>query len=300
MHRDIQTIHPEVFARLPDGLRNLTNPVVRNGHARDSFLEGPSFDRNGTLYCVDIPGGHVLAVDPAGRFSLVADYDGFPNGLKIHRDGRIFIADRKRGLIVLDPASGKVMTFLDSAFSEPFRGLNDMIFADDGTLYITDQGQSDLINPDGRLFRMRPDGALRMLFNTLPSPNGVALSPDGASLYLAVTRANAVWRVSLTESGWDEVGRASLYIQLSGGIGPDGLAVSADDHLLIAHVGSGSVLVVDPMGVPAYRIPTPEGRLVTNMAFAPDSNLLYFIESETGTILRAELPFSGLQLFSHR
>jgi gluconolactonase len=94
-----------VFTRLPDRFRkprrNTWIDANRGGRASDSFLEGPSFDRDGRLYVVDIPYGRVFRIDPAGAWEQVAEYDGWPNGLKIHRDGRIFIADYKRGLMLL-------------------------------------------------------------------------------------------------------------------------------------------------------------------------------------------------------
>jgi gluconolactonase len=52
----------------------------------------------------------------------VTQYDGWPNGLKIHRDGRIFIADYKEGLLVLDPRTGKLENILRTAYSEGFKG----------------------------------------------------------------------------------------------------------------------------------------------------------------------------------
>ena len=64
----------------------------------------PPSTGTGNLYCVDIPWGRVFRIDPKGEFTLIAEYDGEPNGLKIHRDGRIFIADYKHGIMVLDPA----------------------------------------------------------------------------------------------------------------------------------------------------------------------------------------------------
>jgi gluconolactonase len=97
----------------------------RAGAPVDSFLEGPSFDRDGNLWCVDIPFGRIFRIDPKGEWDLAAQYDGWPNGLKIHRDGRIFIADYRRGLLVLDPKSGKIEPRLETAFSEGFKGLND-------------------------------------------------------------------------------------------------------------------------------------------------------------------------------
>jgi hypothetical protein len=87
---------------------------------RDCFLEGPSFDRDGNLHVVNIPYGQVLRVSPAGEFTPVATWDGEPNGLKIHRDGRIFTSDHKQGLMVLDPRTSTVAPFLDRPRRERF------------------------------------------------------------------------------------------------------------------------------------------------------------------------------------
>src|SRR3546814_3636112 len=93
-----------------------------------SFLEGPSVDREGNLYLVDIPYGRILRVARDGTFSLAAEYDGWPNGLKIHKDGRIFIADHKIGIMVLDPVSGRVEPYLTQIRREGLKGVNDLVF----------------------------------------------------------------------------------------------------------------------------------------------------------------------------
>ena len=131
-----EAIGTELFTAAPD--------EIRRGPGRtDSFLEGPSFDVQGNLYCVDIPHGRVLRISPDGRWQVAAEYDGRPNGLKIHRDGRIFIADRRNGLVVLDPASGDVRTVLSGpGRQERFMGLNDLVFAANGDLYFTDRGKA--------------------------------------------------------------------------------------------------------------------------------------------------------------
>ena len=74
------------------------------------------------------------------------------------QDGRIFIADYRRGLLVLDPKTGKIEPCLETAFSEGFKGLNDLHFADNGDLYFTDQGQSGIADPTGRVWRLRMEG----------------------------------------------------------------------------------------------------------------------------------------------
>src|SRR3954468_17183619 len=172
-------VDTEVFVRIPDRYRRPGKwsrwAEVQHREPRDCFLEGPSFDRAGNLYVVDIPFGRVFRIHPNGEIDLVAEYDGEPNGLKIHRDGRIFIADHRRGLMIVDPAGGEVVPFLERDTMDHFRGLNDLVFAANGDLYFTDQGGTGLHDPTGRLYRLRATGELDCVFDNVPSPNGVVL-----------------------------------------------------------------------------------------------------------------------------
>ena len=167
-----EIIATEVFAEVPASLHRRATTgwteTNRAGVATPSFLEGPSFDRDGNLYLVDIPHGRVFRVAPSGHFDVVAEYDGEPNGLKIHRDGRIFIADYKNGLMRLDPASGAVTPVLERRRSERFKGLNDLFFGANGDLYFTDQGETGLHDPTGRVYRLTPEGRLDCLVATVP------------------------------------------------------------------------------------------------------------------------------------
>ncbi len=291
-------IATEVFARLPDSLRDRRKPDFR-GAPRDSFLEGPAVDRQGNFYCVDLANGRILRVAPDGAFSAVAEYDGQPNGLKIHRDGRIFVADNRRGIVAVDPASGRVTPVVEAFRFEPFRGPNDLVFARNGDLYFTDPGQGDLRNPYGRVFRLRADGVLELLLEGLAFPNGIALSPDDTLLYVAATRENRVWRAGLLPDG--SLTRVSVFLNLSGGLsGPDGLAVDEAGNLAIAHSGFGTVWLVSRLGEPIHRIRSCAGLLTTNVAYGgPDRRTLYITESEQGVILKAVLPVAGHPLYSH-
>src|SRR3546814_10457832 len=137
-------IPAEPFARIPDAL-------WKSG-SRMGILEGPCFDANGNLFVVNVPYGQVFRISPTGDVELVAEYDGEPNGLKIDGAGRVFIADHSRGLLELDVSSGKVATLLGKAPHDPFKGLNDLTFNTQGDRYFTDQGESDLRRPDGRVW----------------------------------------------------------------------------------------------------------------------------------------------------
>ncbi len=299
-----QEIATEAFARLPEAL------LVKNrrsgwafGKGHDflhSFLEGPSFDRDGNLLVVDIPYGRILRISPQGEWSVVTEYDGWPNGLKIHRDGRIFIADHRRGIMQLDPATGTVTPVLEEVRREGFKGTNDLIFAANGDLYFTDQGQTGLQDPSGRVFRLRADGQVDCLLQNVPSPNGLVLSPDEKTLFVAVTRANQIWRLPLHPDG--TTSKVAAFIKLSGGLaGPDGLAIDEQGGLAVAHCGLGTVWLFDRLGEPRYRIRSCEGISTTNLAYGGAGNRSLFItESDTGTILRAEVPVAGNLMYSHR
>jgi gluconolactonase len=270
----------------------------RQGAASDCFLEGPSFDREGNLYMVDVAWGRVLRLAPDGGFSVVTEYDGAPNGLKLHADGRIFIADFHKGLMLLDPGSGAVTSLVDGYRGKPFNGLNDLVFAGNGDLYFTDQGLSGLHDPFGRVFRLRAGGELDLVLDRVPSPNGLVLDRAETTLYVNVTRDNAVWRVPMLADG--TAYKVGAFVRLSGGIGPDGLAIDEAGNLAIAHIGLGVVWLVAGTGEPLLRINAPAGRLTTNVAYGnPDRRTLFITESETGTILAAELPHPGRAMFSH-
>ena len=144
----LETIPSKVFTRMPDRFRALKRTLWadynKGGAEVDSFLEGPSFDRSGNLYVTDIPHGRVFRIDRAGAWTLLAEYDGWPNGLKITGDGRIVITDYKLGLVELDAASGKVSPRYTHIRSEGFKGVNDLVIARDGDIYFTDQGQTGM------------------------------------------------------------------------------------------------------------------------------------------------------------
>lgn len=292
-----------VFTRLPDRFRQ-TRPTAwananRGGKAIDSFLEGPSFDREGRLYVTDIPFGRIFRISAEGEWEQVAEYDGWPNGLKIHKDGRIFITDYKRGLMQLNPDTGAVTSFLDSAGTEGFKGINDLVFGPNGDIYFTDQGQTGLQDPSGRVYRLSPDGILTCLINTVPSPNGIVFDPLLNHLLVAVTRAQQIWRIPMHNNGI--VSKVGVFSQLHGGLGgPDGLALDEESCLYVAHTGFGSIWRLSRFGEPLLRIISCAGISNTNLAFGgTDRKSLFITESETGSILRAEVPAPGLALYSH-
>ncbi|MFK3797912.1 MULTISPECIES: SMP-30/gluconolactonase/LRE family protein [unclassified Pseudomonas] len=292
-----------VFTRLPEHFRNPRRTTWadanRQGKVIDSFLEGPSFDKEGNLYVTDIPYGRIFRISPSGDWTLVCEYDGWPNGLKIHQDGRIFITDYKRGIMLLDPQSGKIEPFLESAGSEGFKGVNDLVFSPAGDMYFTDQGQTGLQDPTGRVYKLDAAGQLTCLINTVPSPNGIVFDPKLNHLLIAVTRAQQIWRIPLGNGSI--ISKVGVFAQLHGGLGgPDGLALDDESNLYIAHTGFGSVWRLSRVGEPTQRYVSCEGISNTNLAFGgADGRTLFITESETGSILQVRTPVKGLPMYSH-
>jgi len=289
----------EPFSAMPESFRRRERSVWaeanRGGTITDSFLEGPVFDDAGNLYVTDIPCGRIFRIDPRGAWRLVAEYDGEPNGMKLMDSGTLLITDYKNGLMRLDIASGSVTPYLERRNSERFKGVNDLVFDAEGNLYFTDQGQSGLHDPSGRLYRLRPNGQLDLLLNNVPSPNGVALSPDGRVLYLAVTRGNCVWRVPLLPDG--SVAKVSQFFTSYGPSGPDGLAVDANGRVLVANPGLGVVWVLNARAEPVEVLRGVPGSSTTNLAFGgADRRTLYVTDSTHGQVLRLQMDVPGLAL----
>lgn len=296
-------IEAEIFTTVPKSMRKTTMPQARIDAGRGvpksgAQLEGPGFDRDGNLYFVDASFGRIFRASPKGEVEEFIEYDGEPNGLRIHRDGRIFIADYQNGIMLLDPATRSITPLVSRYLTEHFKGVNDLTFSKDGDLYFTDQGQSDLTESNGAVYCLTAAGPLRKVIGNAPSPNGLVLSVDEKTLYLAVTRANAIWRLPFTPIG--TVARMGLHIQMSGGTGPDGIAVDESGGLAIAHPGMGAVWIFNARGEPIYRINTPGGERPTNITYGgPDRKTLYITESGTASIYMARLPVAGKKLFAH-
>ncbi len=285
-------IPTQVFSAMPAEFRRNERTewadANRPGAATDCFIEGPSFDADGNLYIVDIPFGRIFRISPEGKWSLVAEYDGWPNGLKIGRDGRILVADYRHGIMELDAREGRMRHVLRSRNSKSFKGCNDLHIASNGDIYFTDQGQTGLHDPTGRVYRLGSDGHLDCLINTGISPNGLVLDRKETMLFVAMTRDNAVWRMPLMKDG--SVSKVGRFCSTFGPSGPDGLTMDGAGRLFVAHASLGHVFVFAPNGELIARIKSCAGQTCTNVTIGGNGgDRLYITESATGTVLVADI-----------
>ena len=126
------------------------------------------------------------------------------------------------------------------------------------------------------------------------------MARDESMLYIAVTRANAVWRMPFDTHG--RPFKVGLFVQLQGGSGgPDGMAMDAAGNVSVVQHGAGRTWVLSPVGEPVACITAPTGPAVTNLAYGgPENRTLYITESGTGHVLTAEMDVPGEPMYSHR
>ena len=292
-------LRAELFTTLPEALHYRGEPTAwvrttRPGQRLHSFLEAPCFDGDGQLWLVDVPYGRLFRVSPDGEWTVAYQYEGEPHGLARLPDGRFAMTDHRHGLLALDAAAGRHQVICDRVNTEAFRGLSDITATPNGDLWFTDPGRSSLSDPTGRLFRLRqgqvrePGAKPELVLANLPYPNGVAVSPDGMFVYIAVTRANAVWRL-LADAPDPVYPMVGAYLHLSGGLGPDGMAVDGDGRLAVAQSQIGRAWVYDRYGDALCRVHVPGGTWTTAVAFSPDGRWLIIVEAQRGALYRVDL-----------
>ena len=124
----------------------------------------------------------------------------------------------------------------------------------------------------------------------------MAIDPAGTAVYLAETGPNRVLRYALGGDG--SVGQRTVFAELEGGPGPDGMAFDVQGNLYVAHHGEGRVDVLDPGGRPLAPLIVP-GRQPTNVAFGgPDRRTLVVTEVATGSVYQATVEVPGAPLYA--
>jgi gluconolactonase len=265
------------------------------------FLEGATFDRNGTLWVVDLLSGNIVRVDDRGRCHVEGSTGGAPNGAKFHRDGRLFIADKNRGVLAFDPRTRKVTTVVDTYRAERLRGTNDLVFDERGGLYFTEPYGSSAIDPDGRVFYLPPgdNAELTLVADNIAFPNGIVLTGNGNNILVGEYAAKRILSMpSVTSTNVFDVAQVFAYTE--GGVGPDGMAFDTNGNLYAAIFQGREVRVFAPDRFAYGSIVLPEdaGAAVTNLAF--NDGFLYITEGSQGVVWRVAVEPRGLPLFHQR
>lgn len=273
-------------------------------------LEGAIFDQSGTMYFCDVSGRRVMRLTPDRQLSTVVTLDRLsPGGLAFHRDGRLFVA----ALDIPNEVGALMAVNLDGSGLEtiipPEAGFmpNDLVFDAQGGFYFTDFKGTATV-PKGGVYYTAPD--LETITPVLPNlamANGVALGPDGKTLWATEFGRNLLHRIELADATTiAPIGSAVAYHFT--GPAPDSMRADADGNLYVAIYGQGRILVLNRNGIPIGQVLLPGRELgrnlqTTSMAIRPGTNDLYAVTSDgTGgqgaTIVHAKVFARALRPFT--
>lgn len=213
------------------------------------------------------------------------------NGLALDREGRLVVADSGTRAIVRIDLASKRRTVLANRFEgKRFNSPNDLVIAPSGAVYFTDPtyGLKDGDASPLReldfcgLYRLAPDGSLAVLDRSHRRPNGVALSPDGRTLYLALSdeKRPEVLAYDLDDKGMPVSSKRfrDMQPQQSAGLPglPDGIKVGPGGHVFAT--GPGGVHICTAQGKLLGIVST--GKAVANCCIDDDGTRLFMTSSD--------------------
>lgn len=287
------------------------------------FPEGPVALANGTVLVSEIAAGQISSIAPGGRRQVIARTGGGPNGLAAgpggmlfscnnggfawsERDGRLMPAGRSSDnaggrIDRIDPVHGRVEMLYGSAKGLKLSAPNDLVFDGQGGFYFTDHGHvTDQAQEHGSVWYARADGReIRQILGRLSAPNGIALSPDGRTLYVALTLERQVLAFTILAPGRvtpTDAFAAPIAADLPGRRYIDSMKVEADGSLCMAMLVEGGVRTFVPFGQEIGFVPVPDF-IVTNLCFGgSDMRDAWICAGTTGRLFRVRWPGPGLRL----
>ena len=274
-----------------------------------AFPEGPVVMADGSVIVVELAAGRITRCWN-GRAETVCDIGGGPNGAAIGPDGALYVCNNggldlekfqnARGnghegrIERVDLATGKFERIYDSCDSVPLQAPNDIVFDADGRIWFTDLGKThDGIRTASGLFSALTDGSeIFAIDRHAVSYNGVGLSPDGASVYVADTHQARLWRY---ERRVDQQ-RPTWVATAPGPVGFDSLAVTQAGNICVATLYDGGISTITPDGT-VSKFSIGDESYVTNIAFGgEDMCTAYITLSQSGRLAKMRWDEPGLRL----
>ncbi|MCH1924213.1 SMP-30/gluconolactonase/LRE family protein [Shewanella sp. C32] len=251
-----------------------------------TLLEGPAFDGQGNLYLTDLYHGQIVKVDNQKNNTIVFHSKEYaPCSIAIRKDGKLVVAavafDGSKGKIfVMNPDGSDIQTIV--ATDKGFRP-NDMVFDQHGGIYFTD-ASGDSGNPVGGVYYVSPDASsVTPILKNLSGGNGIALSPDGKTLWVVEFSAGVLHRLLMQDATHIRAFGENVAYRFNGLVA-DSMKADSDGNLYIALHGQGRVIVLNKNATPIGQI-TLAGReqghnlRSTNLAIKPGTRELYITSS---------------------
>ena len=261
------------------------------------WSEGPVWMKKGNyLLFSDIPNNAVMKWHQGqgiSRFLKPAGYTGGAprggesgsNGLLVDRQGRLVLCQHGDRRVARLEKNGKFTTLADRYKGKRLNSPNDGVFRSNGDLYFTDPPYGlEKLNDDPAkeldfcgVYHLTPDNKLTLLTKEMTYPNGITLSPDEKTLYVAQSDPDhAIWKAfALTPDGTLAAGRvlfdATAWVREGRKGLPDGMKVDQQGNLFAT--GPGGIHVFSPAGVHLGSI--DPGEATANCNWGDDGSTLY-------------------------
>lgn len=264
-------------------------PGSQSTRGEAGLYEGPVWIED-TLYFSDFTfsqgfPSRIQALQADGSITTAIDNSG-SNGLAVGKDGLLLAAthDRK-ALSRYNPTTGEREILVNEFNGNPFNSPNDLTESDAGIIYFTDPAYQRDAAPGGqektRVYQF--DGqAVTVIDDTIENPNGISLSPDQKTLYVA---GGSVLRAYPIENGVVGKGRDILSVNT-----PDGMAVDCAGNLYVTEHTLQHIRVISPAGDEIAKIKVDAN--ITNAAFGGPERKTLFITG-AGAIWKLELDVAG-------
>ncbi len=240
---------------------------------KTTFSEGPLWLPEGKWIFSDTPKNGIFAEDG----SVYRQPSNGSNGLTLDREGRLIVCESTKKRITRTEKDGTITVLADGFDGKPLNSTNDVIVRGDGTVYFTDPTGPK--KPEGSLgysavFGIRPDKTVFLISNDMNYPNGIALSPDDKTLYVADYVGGFIRAYDLAADGTASNPRDVIQNK-----NPDGFCVDQAGRIWTS--APRDVVVFGPDGKQLESIPVPVGT-PTNCVFGgPDGRTLLITARRT-------------------
>jgi gluconolactonase len=265
---------------------NIRIDKVATGYA---FVEGPAWSPMGFLIFGDIPNNKLMQFAPGAPASVFRTDSNGAIGNRFDAQGRLYTCESHSRRVTRTDKKGKVEILAERWQSKRLNAPNDLAVRKEGDVYFTDPAfgnQQDTRELDFfGVYHISRKGELEVIAKPKGRPNGVALAPDGRTLYVSNSDERNVRAYDLDKSGAGSNERTLI----SGIEGvPNGICIDEKGDLYVA---ANHILVYSPEGKPLGMIPTEE--TPSNCAFGdPDLASLY-ITART-SVYRVRLDVKGI------
>lgn len=261
---------------------DLTDSVFTSG------IEGPAVDKDGNLYVVNyLRQGTIGVIHPDGKEELFVTLpdSSIGNGIRINQQGTLFIADYTRhNILAIDPISKAISVF---AHNDQMNQPNDVAIRENGTLFASDPKWSA---NTGQLWRIDTDGSMTLLADSLGTTNGIEVSPDEKTLYVAESAQRKIWAYNLDPAG--NISNRRLFHEYDD-FGLDGMRCDTVGNLYVSRYGKGVIDILDPEGKSLTEVPL-KGKKTSNIAFGgPDGKTCYVTLQDRGVVETFRAEHSG-------